>query len=50
MSGAKLQVRRLVPTVLSPSGNVHPHPGQSFDAALPAADSTGSQTGEKGGA
>ena len=36
--------------VLSPSGNVHPHPGRIFDAALPAASSTGSQTGEKGGA
>jgi hypothetical protein len=48
--GAELHVHRLVPMVLSPSGNVHLHRGQIFDAALPAANSTGSQTGENGGA
>ena len=45
-----IQVRRLAQMVLSPSGNVHLYRGQIFDAALPAASSTGSQTGENGGA
>ncbi|MEP7182149.1 MAG: DsbA family protein [Betaproteobacteria bacterium] len=46
--GAELHVRRLAPVLLDPRGNAHLHRGQILDAALPAANSTGSQTGENG--